>query len=88
LKGKIWEPKPGSFSFFWTNGRSPLIGRNPIEKELNRKEKAYVILPYGHRYFALYQGEDLICVTVYKKGALEVKRRLEAVYNSIQNAER
>lgn len=29
------------------------------------------------RFFALYDGDQLVCVTVYKKGALEVKRRLE-----------
>ena len=27
------------------------------------------------------RGEDLVYVTVYKKGALEVKRRLEKVSN-------
>lgn len=35
------------------------------------------IEPYGDRYFALYDGEELVCVTVYKKGAREVKRRIE-----------
>lgn len=35
------------------------------------------IRKYGDRYWAVYDGEDnLICVTVYKKGALEVLRRL------------
>ena len=29
------------------------------------------------RYFALYDQEELVCVTVYKKGAQEVKRRIE-----------
>ena len=29
------------------------------------------------RFFALYDGDELVCVTVYKKGALEVKRRIE-----------
>ena len=46
-------------------------------KEVDERTKALVIQPYGDRYFALYDGEDLVCVTVYKKGALEVKRRLE-----------
>lgn len=32
---------------------------------------------YGNRYFALYDGGELVCVTVYKKGAHEVKRRIE-----------
>jgi hypothetical protein len=44
----------------------------------DEKSKPLVIEHFGDRYFALYDGEDLVCVTVYKKGALEVKRRLEA----------
>jgi hypothetical protein len=32
---------------------------------------------YGSRFFALYDGDTLVCVTVYKKGANEVKRRIE-----------
>ena len=49
--------------------------------------KALIILPYGNRYFALYDGEDLVCVTVYKKGALEVKRRLETASNLVTKEE-
>ena len=37
----------------------------------------YTVEHYGHRFFALYNGDTLICVTVYKKGAIEVKRLLE-----------
>lgn len=33
---------------------------------------------YGNRFFAVYDGIDLVCVTVYRKGAVEVIRRLEA----------
>ncbi len=29
------------------------------------------------RYFALYEDGRLLCVTVYKRGAKEVKRRIE-----------
>ena len=29
------------------------------------------------RYFALYDQGELVCVTVYKKGAQEVRRRIE-----------
>ena len=29
------------------------------------------------RYFALYERGQLLCVTVYKKGAQAVKRRIE-----------
>ena len=60
-------------------------GDNLMEPELNEnpegKAKTFLIQPYGNRYFALYDGEDLICVTVYKKGAMEVKRRLETASN-------
>jgi len=34
------------------------------------------IAKYGNRHWAVYQGDELICVTVYKRGALEVARRL------------
>jgi hypothetical protein len=35
---------------------------------------------YGSRYWALYDADgDLVCVTVYKKGAEAVKRRLEQI---------
>ena len=34
---------------------------------------------WDHRHWAVYDGPELICVTVYKKGALEVKRRLESI---------
>ena len=51
-----------------------------VTKEPDEKVKALVIERYGNRYFALYEGESLICVTVYKKGALEVKRRLEMAF--------
>ena len=37
----------------------------------------YTIQHYGSRFFALYDHETLVCVTVYKKGAAEVMRRLE-----------
>ena len=38
----------------------------------------YTICKYGSRYFAVYDGDELVCVTLYRKGAVEVKRRLEA----------
>ena len=66
-------------------------GDNLTESELNEKTdgkvKTLSIQPYGNRYFALYEGEELICVTVYKKGALEVKRRLELASNLAQKEE-
>ena len=49
-------------------------------KQVDEKVEAFVIEPYGDRFYALYDGEELVCVTVYKKGALEVKRRLEMAF--------
>jgi len=51
-----------------------------FSKGPDEKLKPLVIEPYGDRYFAVYDGEELVCVTVYKKGALEVKRRLEMAF--------
>ena len=34
------------------------------------------IRKYGERYWAVWDGEELVAVTVYKKGATEVLRRL------------
>jgi len=41
------------------------------------------IKKYGQRYFAVYDDDgELVCVTVYKKGAREVVRRLAALIPS------
>ncbi|MGD0915823.1 MAG: hypothetical protein ABSB22_05140 [Thermodesulfobacteriota bacterium] len=40
------------------------------------------------RYFALYDKEELVCVTVYKKGAQEVRRRIEELKSMIEEAQR
>jgi len=37
------------------------------------------IVKWDRRHWAVYDGPELVCVTVYKKGALEVKRRLESI---------
>jgi hypothetical protein len=34
------------------------------------------IEPWDSRFYALFQGEDLICVTVYKTGAVALMNRL------------
>jgi hypothetical protein len=57
------------------------LTKSELNEKPNGKAKAFFIQPYGTRYYALYEGEDLICVTVYKKGAMEVKRRLEIASN-------
>ena len=36
----------------------------------------FTIEPWGEKYYALYDGNELVCVTLYKKGALEVMKRL------------
>ncbi len=36
----------------------------------------YEIQPWDTRYYALYKDEELICVTVYKTGAVSVMKRL------------
>jgi hypothetical protein len=33
------------------------------------------------RFFALYENGELLCVTVYKKGALAVQKRIEELKN-------
>ena len=38
-----------------------------------------VIKKYGGRYRAVYDGTTLVCVCLYKKGALEVVRRLSQI---------
>ena len=38
------------------------------------------------RYFALYDQGELVCVTVYKKGAQEVKRRIEELKSIVEMA--
>jgi hypothetical protein len=38
---------------------------------------------YGKgKYWALYDGQELVAVTVYKRGAQEVVRRLEAAHQA------
>jgi hypothetical protein len=46
-------------------------------------ESRYRIEPYGQRHHALYDGKELVAVTAYKRGAVEVKRRFEALEQEI-----
>ena len=41
------------------------------------------IKKYG-RNWAVYDGYDLVCVTVYKKGASEVVRRIESFKKDVK----
>ena len=36
------------------------------------------------RYFALYDQGELVCITVYKKGAQEVRRRIEELKGLVE----
>ena len=36
----------------------------------------FCIKPWDSRFYALFQGEELICVTVYKTGAVSLMNRL------------
>jgi hypothetical protein len=40
------------------------------------------------RYYGLYENGNLLCVTVYKKGAAEVKRRIEELKTQIAEVRR
>ena len=44
-----------------------------------RKMGNFTIEPWDSRFYALFDGDELICVTVYKKGAIEVMKRLSKV---------
>ena len=48
------------------------------ERKVRKYEKLgnFTVEPWGEKYYALFDGNDLVCVTLYKKGALEVMRRL------------
>lgn len=48
------------------------------ERKVRKYEKLgnFTIEPWGEKNYALYDGDNLVCVTLYKKGALEVMRRL------------
>ena len=41
-----------------------------------KKMGNFQIEPWDSRYYALFDGDELVCVTAYKKGAIEVMKRL------------
>ena len=57
------------------------------ERRLRKYEKLgnFTIEPWGERFYALYDGYELVCVTVYKKGALEVMKRLTEETHNEEN---
>jgi len=58
-----------------------------MERKEKKMENQMEIVKWD-RYFALYDQGELVCVTVYKKGAKEVKRRLEELKSIIEEAQR
>ncbi len=48
----------------------------------------YTIRKYRWRFWAVYCDRQLVCVTVYRKGAVEVARRLNALSARIMEASR
>ena len=46
------------------------------------EQNEFSIEKWDGRHWAVFDGSDLVCVTVYKKGALEVKSRLEQKSNN------
>jgi len=49
-----------------------------MNEETTRAESVqkFRVEKYGYRNFAVYEGEELVAVTVYRRGAQEVVRRL------------
>ncbi len=45
----------------------------------------YWIDKYTERFFAVYSDNDLVAVTVYKKGAQAIKEKLEKLETEIEN---
>jgi hypothetical protein len=57
----------------------------PKKRKEKKMENTMQIVNWG-RYFALYDQEELVCVTVYKKGAQEVRRRIEELKAKVEMA--
>src|SRR5206468_2418103 len=55
------------------------VSRSQIHERRNMQDYQQVrIEKWGHRHWAVYDGPELVCIALYKIGALEVKRRLES----------
>jgi len=46
----------------------------------------YFIRPYNYRFWAVWCASQLVCVTVYRKGAEEVARRLNALTSRLKES--
>ena len=53
----------------------PIENLNPVVSDIPGME--ITVEKYGDRSFAVYVNGDLLCVTMYKKGAMAVKALLE-----------
>ena len=42
--------------------------------------------PYSDRFFAVYLNSELVCVTVYRKGAMAVRDLLEQLWGRVQES--
>lgn len=64
-------------SFFRVHGQSEAIrsDRQRQEDHYGGRMSISRYVKYG-KYWAVYEDNELVCVTVYKKGAVEVARRL------------
>ena len=59
----------------WT-GRLSNTGKVHLPADPSAAGDGIRVERYGKRYWAVYDGEELLCVTLYKKGALAITERL------------
>jgi hypothetical protein len=57
---------------------------NPLRKGADMADATFGLRPYGSRYWAVYEREALLCVTVYKKGARTVVERLNRLSSAAE----
>jgi len=57
---------------------APVIPAPPPYRRMRKVScpKGFTIQPHDSRYYAIYQANELVCVTVYKTGAVSVMNRL------------
>jgi hypothetical protein len=69
-------------------GQGKVLPRAIKKEEVKRMSEEMHIVKWD-RYFALYDRDELVCITVYKKGAIEVKRKIEELkkYKDLKHTE-
>jgi hypothetical protein len=75
---------PGACSHRLTPEASPSTPATPAEGE----GRFHISRYHSSRNFALYEHDDLVTVTVYKRGAKALKERLEADAGTIEDLQR